>query len=107
MMKKHSKSHEDNRGTSNNSSRSIHGDIAFAGNDLKSSENNIEIWEDLVNIRDLVKALVISILTTFCGYYLSPNDSYKPLLFGLAGAIVGFIISSFLIEPKREFIEEK
>ncbi len=73
----------------------------------KPSENNIEIWDDLVNIKDLVKALIICIITTFGGYFLSPDDSYKPLLFGLSGAIVGFIVSSFLIEPKREIIQEK
>ncbi len=75
-------------------------------NGNKETDHNIEIWEDLVNMKDLVKALTICIITTFSGYFLSPKDSYKPLLFGLAGAIVGFIISSFLIEPKREFIQE-
>lgn len=73
----------------------------------EKNDNNIEIWEDLVNIKDLVKTLVLCIVTTFSGYFLSPDDSYKPLLFGLVGAIVGFIISSILIEPKREFIQEK
>jgi hypothetical protein len=76
-------------------------------NGLEPSDRNIEIWEDLVNMKDLVRALTICIITTFSGYSLSPKDSYQPLLFGLAGAIVGFIISSFLIEPKREFIQEK
>ena len=70
-------------------------------------ENNIEIWEDLVNIKDLVKALIICIITTFSGYFLAPNDSYKPLLFGLVGAITGFIVSSFIIKPKRKLIQEE
>lgn len=72
----------------------------------ESAGDNIEIWEDLVNIKDLVKALIICIITTFGGHFLAPHDSYKPLLFGLAGAIVGFLISGFLIEPKRKFIQE-
>jgi len=76
------------------------------GRKLKSSGDNIEIWEDLVNIKDLVKALVICMITTFGGYFLGPDDSYKPLLFGLAGAITGFLISSILIEPKRIFRKE-
>jgi hypothetical protein len=75
---------------------------------LKEKEgNNIEVWEDLVKIKDLAKALIICIITTFSGYFLAPNDSYKPLLFGLVGAITGFIISSIIIEPKRKFIQEE
>ncbi|NLK28576.1 MAG: hypothetical protein GX306_09580 [Clostridiales bacterium] len=75
---------------------------------MKEKEgNNIEVWEDLVKIKDLAKALIICIITTFSGYFLAPNDSYKPLLFGLVGAITGFIISSIIIEPKRKFIQEE
>lgn len=74
--------------------------------DSQISQNNVEIWEDLANIKDLVIALMICIITTFGGYFLSPNESYKPMLFGLTGAVIGFIISSFLIKPKREFIQE-
>ena len=81
-------------------------DKEFSNDDLNISDDNIEIWDDLVCIKDLVKALLICIITTFCGYFLSPSDSYKPLLFGLVGAIVGFLVSSFLIKPKREFVEE-
>lgn len=73
----------------------------------EEEENNIEIWEDLVKIKDLIKAFIICIFTTFSGYFLAPNDAYKPLLCGLAGAIAGFIISSFIIKPKRRFIEEE
>lgn len=73
----------------------------------EKEENIIEIWEDLVKIKDLVKALIICMITTFSGYFLAPNDSYKPLLFGLVGAIMGFIVSSIIIEPKRKFIQEE
>ena len=87
-------------------SGSKHKDEELLRDDLKPSDDNIEIWDDLVRIKDLVKALFICIITTFCGYFLFPSDSYKPLLFGLVGAIVGFLVSSFLIKPKREFVEE-
>lgn len=73
----------------------------------EKEENNIEIWEDLVKIKDLVKAIIICMITTFSGYFLAPNDPYKPLLFGLVGAITGFIVSSFSIKPKRKFIQEE
>ncbi len=81
-------------------------DKEYLRDDRKNSDDNIEIWDDLVRIKDLVKSLSICIITTFGGYFLSPSDSYKPLLFGLAGAIVGFFISSFIIKPKREFVQE-
>ncbi|NLU51646.1 MAG: hypothetical protein GXX10_02105 [Clostridiaceae bacterium] len=75
--------------------------------DVKEKDKNyIEIWGDIVKISDLIKALIICIITTFSGYFLAPNDSYKPLLFGLVGAIAGFIVSSLIIEPKRKFEQE-
>lgn len=70
-------------------------------------ENNIEIWEDLVNLIDLIKALILCMITTFSGYFLAPKDSYKPLLFGLVGSITGFIVSCFIIKPKRNVIQEE
>lgn len=75
--------------------------------DKKHIENkkNIEIWEDLVYIKDLIVALLICVSTTFFGYFIAPNEAPLPLFFGLIGAIIGFIISSILIKPKREFIE--
>lgn len=65
----------------------------------------IEIWEDLVHIKDLLIALLICVSTTFFGYFLAPNEPPKPLFFGLIGAMIGFIISSIIINPKRKFEE--
>lgn len=77
--------------------------------DKEQSKNkrNIEIWEDLVYIKDLIISLIICIITTFGGYIIAPNESPKPLLFGIAGAFIGFVIASLLIKPKREFVEDK
>jgi hypothetical protein len=69
----------------------------------ETSEQNIEVWEDLVNIKDLVLSLVICSVTTLSGYLLAPNTPPKPLIFGLVGALIGFIISSIIIKPKRNF----
>lgn len=68
-------------------------------------KKNIEIWEDLVQIKDLLIALLICVSTTFFGYFIAPGGPPKPLFFGLIGAIIGFIITSIIINPKREFAE--
>ncbi|WP_055666930.1 hypothetical protein [Desnuesiella massiliensis] len=71
----------------------------------KDCKKNIEVWEDVVRIKDLVIALVICSATAFGGYIVAPNKPPKPLLFGLLGAIIGFVICSIIIKPKRIFIE--
>jgi uncharacterized membrane protein len=79
--------------------------IDFMEKNHSEDKKNIEIWEDLVYIKDLVLALIICMLTTFGGYMIAPNESPKPLLFGIVGAFIGFIIASLIIKPKRDFEE--
>ncbi|EOR22427.1 hypothetical protein A499_17944 [Niallia nealsonii AAU1] len=69
----------------------------------QDANDNIEVWEDLVQIKDLVMALVICSITTMGAYFIAPNEAPKPLFFGLSGAIIGFIICSIIIKPKRNF----
>lgn len=69
-------------------------------------KENIEVWEDLVNIKSMVLSLFVCSFTTMGGYFIAPNDPLKPLFFGLVGAIIGFIACSVMIEPKRVFSEE-
>lgn len=71
-------------------------------NDLKT---NIEVWEDLVSIKQLFLSLVICSVSAFGGYFLAPNERPKQLFLGLLGAIIGFVICSIIIKPKRTFIE--
>ncbi|ASN04565.1 Bax inhibitor 1 family protein [Virgibacillus necropolis] len=73
------------------------------------SKTNVAVWEDVVNIKDLVLSLVICTVTTLGGYLLAPNEPPKPLFFGLVGAIIGFVTCSIIIKPKRTFhyIEEE
>ena len=68
-------------------------------------KKNIEVWEDIVYIKDLLIALLICVSFTFFGYFIAPNEAPKPLFYGLIGALLGFIISSLMIKPKREFDE--
>lgn len=75
---------------------------------IKSSpppKENIEVWEDIVSIKDLVMSLMICSITTLGGYFIALNEPPKPLFFGLFGAFLGFVICSFIIKPKRNFTE--
>jgi len=80
----------------------LHSDLSH---DPVHSKEYIEVWEDLVSIKDLVKSLLICTITTLTAYFLAPNEPPKPLLFGLIGAFAGFIQTSFIIKPKRNFID--
>ena len=74
--------------------------------DLQKKEY-IEVWEDLIAIKDLVLSIVLCLITTFAGYFIAPNNAPWTLFGGLIGAITGFVINSFIIAPKRQFIEDK
>lgn len=77
--------------------------------DKLNQEGKIEIWEDVVTIKDLLISLIICMITTFGGYGVGrwiakqTTGGYQPLLFGLLGAVCGFILVSMVIKPKREF----
>lgn len=80
------------------------------GNNNKENGNKkadmIEIWEDVVSLKELIISLVLCIFTSFVGYYLAPAKEPWPLLLGLLGAILGFIISSIVVKPKRILTQE-
>lgn len=71
----------------------------------ETTKDNIEVWEDLVNIKSLVFSLLICSFTTLGGYFIAPNDPPKPLFYGLAGALIGFIICCFFVKTKRSIRE--
>ncbi|TXL63705.1 hypothetical protein FHP05_11045 [Cerasibacillus terrae] len=72
-------------------------------------EEYIEVWEDVVHIKDLVLSLIICSVTTMGAYLLAPDDATKSLVFGLIGTVIGFIICSIIIKPKRtfEYVDEE
>ncbi|MDY0410331.1 hypothetical protein ACFFIS_10965 [Virgibacillus soli] len=72
-------------------------------NELEQTPKNIEVWEDVVRIRDLIISLTICSVTTMVGYLIAANDPARSLTFGLIGTAVGFIICSMIIKPKRKF----
>ncbi|MGM8215917.1 hypothetical protein ACLIA0_10135 [Bacillaceae bacterium W0354] len=61
----------------------------------------VDIWGDNVDIKDLIIAMTICIAFTLGGYIIAPGESPQPLIFGLVGGVIGFIISSIIIKPKR------
>ncbi|GAB3804238.1 hypothetical protein [Virgibacillus kimchii] len=69
----------------------------------ENNENNtyVEIWEDHVEIKDLLLAMAICISGSLGGYLLAFGDT-PPLIFGLIGGVIGFIIASIIVKPKRE-----
>jgi glycopeptide antibiotics resistance protein len=64
-------------------------------------EKYVEIWEDNVHIKDLLVAMALCIGFALGGYLFAFGDT-PPLIFGLAGGVIGFIISSIIIKPKRQ-----
>ncbi|HLR61029.1 MAG TPA: hypothetical protein VK097_01150 [Lentibacillus sp.] len=68
----------------------------------EDKKENVEVWEDLVRIKDLVISLAICSVTSLGGYLIAP-ESQQPLIYGLIGAVLGFIISTIVIKPKRNF----
>lgn len=67
----------------------------------ESSKELIEVWEDVIDVHDLVLAIIITVTLTMTLYVLAPNQTPFPLIFGLVGALLGFSLSIFLIKPKR------
>ena len=61
----------------------------------------VEIWGDVVEIRSLILAIVISVASTMGLFSFAGDDSTKQLFFGLLGAVIGFVVSALLIKPKR------
>lgn len=73
----------------------------------KSDHKYIEVWEDMVALKDLVLSLIVCSVTSLGGYFLAPNEPPMPLFFGLGGALLGFLILSFLIQPKRHLTDDQ
>ena len=75
---------------------------------MKDKNTKVEIWGDVIEIKYLIISIIISSIFTMGGYFLAPhNDKTKQLFFGLLGAIIAFIISTFIIKPKRIIVFEE
>lgn len=75
---------------------------------MNNKEEMVEIWGDVVKVKSLVYSILLISFTTMTGYLIAPNDNKTVGLFlGLLGAIIGFIIITLLVKPKRIVINEK
>ncbi|MGO2082621.1 hypothetical protein [Vagococcus sp.] len=62
----------------------------------------VSLWGDTVGVTDLVRSIILSIVLTMGGYFIAPtNQPTQQLFFGLLGAVLSFILNSFLVKPKR------
>lgn len=62
----------------------------------------LNVWDDTVGGRDLLLSLCLSTPLTLGGYLLAPGPAPMPLIFGLCGALVGFLANTLLFRPKRQ-----
>lgn len=73
-----------------------------------NNKKMVEIWGDIVELKALIFAIIISSITTMGAYFMAPKgNETKELFFGLGGAVLGFIISTIFIKPKRDINIEK
>ncbi|MBB4932985.1 hypothetical protein F4561_003805 [Lipingzhangella halophila] len=61
----------------------------------------VEVWSDTVSLRNLVLSTGIILTLTMGGYLLAPGEPPQPLVFGLVGALAGFILCAVLFRAQR------
>lgn len=75
---------------------------------MRNNNTMVEIWGDVIKIKHLIISIIISSILTMSGYFLAPSsDKTRQLFYGLLGAVIGFIISTFIIKPKRIIVFEE
>ena len=79
----------------------------FNSSDNLDNNDKVEIWNDIVSIKDLSKTICISLCSTLGLFFLAPkNNTTMQLFFGLIGAVIAVIINSIIVKPKRKVEEE-
>lgn len=79
----------------------------FNSSDNLDDNDKVEIWNDIVSIKDLSKTICISLCSTLGLFFLAPkNNTTMQLFFGLIGSVIAVIINSIIVKPKRKVEEE-
>ncbi|MFT3944746.1 MAG: hypothetical protein QM705_13120 [Ancrocorticia sp.] len=68
---------------------------------VDSSEEYIEVWNDLVSPRDLTWSLAICGGSTVAALLIATFLSASLFFWGLGGSVLGFIICAVVFSPKR------
>ena len=76
-------------------------DISEAASE-STGRQNIEVWNDLVSIKDLLICLQISAAYAACAALLSIVVGGQPLFWGLGASVIGFTVNCFFVTPKRD-----
>ena len=76
-------------------------DISEAASE-STGRHNIEVWNDLVSIKDLLICLQISAAYAACAALLSIIVGGQPLFWGLGASVIGFTVNCFFVTPKRD-----
>lgn len=74
---------------------------------IKEGQVLVEVWEDVVDVKQLMLSLLISAIGSLGGYLIAPNVKPYPLMFGLLGSLAAFIVCSVLFKPKRILVDEE
>ena len=67
-----------------------------------TGRHNIEVWNDLVSVKDLLICLQISAAYAACAALLSIVVGGQPLFWGLGASVIGFTVNCFFVTPKRD-----
>ena len=76
-------------------------DISEAASE-STGRHNIEVWNDLVSIKDLLICLQISAAYAACAALLAIVVGGQPLFWGLGASVIGFTVDCFFVTPKRD-----
>ena len=75
-------------------------DISEAASE-STGRHNIEVWNDLVSVKDLLICLQISAAYAACAALLAIVVGGQPLFWGLGASVIGFTVNCFFVSPKR------
>ena len=67
-----------------------------------TGRHNIEVWNDLVSVKDLLICLQISAAYAACAALLAIVVGGQPLFWGLGASVIGFTVNCFFVTPKRD-----